>query len=232
MAISLVTYLTETLVFPGLVAIGLTFLTTYISRGSERKNDSTPRQVESDLHNEFLDSGLERYTPFLFFALYFNLAFLTANVALEVGSGSILTTIYATAVVCFLVALFITLLFELRFANWRYVAIGLAFALFGTVVIFSALQFGFAMGEATGTAAGSATGTGIVKRGTDILVPITLAGGAWVLAAIAFYNEFRGKSISMPFRVPNARAYNLFLGALVIGWAGVCLAVIHSVLVF
>lgn len=226
--LTIVSFLVETLLFPALIGAALTYLTLYLSRPSAFNNRSTPRAVESDLHNEHLDSELERYTPWLFFALYFNIAFLTANVALDIGKGSLLTTVYSTAVVCFLIALFVTLVFELRFKSWRYVAIGLAFSVFGTVVIFSAIQFGFAMGTAVGTAAG----TGLATRGTAIAVPLSLASGAWCLAAIAFLLASKGDRIVLPLRLPNSQSYNLFLGALVIGWVGVCLALIHSLLQF
>lgn len=224
MASNLILFLIQTLLFPAAAGLALTSMTLYFSNQAERGEVRTPRQVHSDLMNEFLNADIEKYSKWIFFALYFNIAYLTANVAIGYVNQVFWIVIYVAAIASFLIALFFIFIFHLRFHVRRYVAIGLVFAVAGTIVIISAFQFGFAKATATGTVvSGNAAGA----LG-NVAVPLALAGVAWCLAVIAFLIEGRQPGVGYPLRVPDAKAYQLFLCALIVGWVGVCLAMLHS----
>ena len=231
------TYLLTTLLFPAAIAGGSTwFIAT--SRHNALRRMVTDAAVESDVHNEGLDPITSKNADYLLFALLFNLTYLTVN-PFQVNQLLFHSAIfYAASLVAFLTGLFLVLSFQLRFLPRRYAILGVTFASVGSVVITATVRFGFAQGTATGTATGSAAGTstgaaaGLLLGGQVgmILIPIVLVAGAWTLAVISFLADRGADRWTLPFRIPWDRAYRMLLYGILLGWLGIVISLIPTLI--
>lgn len=231
------TYLLTTLLFPAAIAGGATwFIAT--SRHNALRRMVTDTAVESDVHNERLDPISAKNADYLLFSLLFNLTYLTVN-PLQVNQLLFHSAIfYAASLIAFLAGLFLVLSFELRFLPRRYSILGVTFAAVGSVVVTATVRFGFAQGSATGSATGSAAGdstgaaAGLLLGGQVgmILIPIVLVGGAWTLALIAFLADRVADRWTLPFRMPWDRAYRMLLYGILLGWLGIVISLIPTIL--
>ena len=231
------TYLLTTLLFPAAVAGGLTwFIAT--AKYNALRSMVTDATVESDVHNERLDPLTSKNAEYLLFALLFNLTYLTVS-PLQVNQLLFHSAIfYAAALVAFMAGLFLVLSFELRFLPRRYAILGVTFAAVGSVVITATVRFGFAQGTAAGSATGSATGTatgtasGLLLGGQVgmILVPIVLVASSWTLALISFLADRGADRWTLPFRMPWERAYRMLLYGILLGWLGIVISLIPTLI--
>jgi Kef-type K+ transport system membrane component KefB len=228
--------LIEIIAFPAVIAVGLSLLTVREANRQLRSLKS-PVSVESDLRNENLDPSIHSLNHLLFFALYFNLIYLTVN--LQVVQATLFNSpfIYAACIAAFMVALFLALSFVFRFNDRKYAVIGILFSIVATIVIVTALQLGFghwvaygSTGSSGSTGSTGSNGLSIAGQATDYIVPIVIAGCAWVLAIIAILIDMGYVPNHLPFRFPSSSAYNILLAALVLGWIGVMLAILHPLL--
>ena len=231
------TYLLTTLLFPAAVAGGATWFIATSSHNALRRK-LTHATVESDVQNERLDPISAKNADYLLFALLFNLTYLTVN-PLQVNQLLFHSAIfYAASLVAFLGGLFLVLAFELRFLPRRFTILGVTFATVGSVVLTATVRFGFAKGTATGTATGSATGTatgtasGLLLGGQVgmILIPIVLVAGAWTLALISFLADRGSDRWTLPFRIPWDQAYRMLLYGIFLGWLGIVISLIPTIL--
>ncbi|MCL4324753.1 MAG: hypothetical protein M1144_04760 [Candidatus Thermoplasmatota archaeon] len=223
-------YLAEIIAFPAAVAGGLTYLTV---TESERflKSRKTSAIIESELQNENMDPGVQSTAKWLLFALYFNLTYMTVNIALVQETLFNTPYVYAAAIAAFVIATFIALSFAFRFHEKRYVITGVAFSVLGTVVILASLQLGFGHWTAYGSSASSAsTGTTLTGRTQDLIVPIVMAGVAWAITLVSFLLDLNLIEHHLPFRFERPGSYNLLMAAVVIGYIGVTLSVLHPLL--
>lgn len=223
------TYLLTVLLFPAVVAGGLTWFIVNTKHNALRRM-MTDDSVESDVQNERLDPVTSRNAEFLLFALIFNLTYLTVN-PLQVNQLLFHSAVfYAASIIAFLLGLFLALSFELRFIPHRFTILGIAFAAVGSVVATATLRFGFAQGEASADATGAANGALLAGQQGMILVPIVLVACAWVLALVALILEQGSDRVTLPFRIPWDKAYRLLIAGIVMGYIGILVSLIPNLM--
>jgi Kef-type K+ transport system membrane component KefB len=234
--------LLEIIAFPAAIAIGLSVLTVREANRELRRLKS-PILVESDLMNENLDPSIHSLNYLLFFALYFNLIYLTVNLKIVESTLFDSPYVYAACIAAFMIALFLAFSFVFRFNERKYAIIGIVFAIAATVVVVTAIQLGFGHWVAYGStgstgstgssgSSGSSGSTGMTLTGQAqaYLIPIVIATCAWTLAVISMLIDFGYIPRHLPIRFPSASAYNLLLSALILGWIGVMLAIFHPLM--
>jgi Kef-type K+ transport system membrane component KefB len=228
--------LIEIIAFPAVIAVGLSLLTVR-EANRQLRSYSSPVSVESDLRNENLDPSIHSLNHLLFFALYFNLIYLTVNLSVVQATLFDSPYVYAACIAAFMVALFLALSFVFRFNDRKYAVIGVLFAIVATVVVITSVQLGFGHWVAYGSSgstgsngAGASSGLALGGQAVNLVVPIVIAGCAWVLAVLAILIDLGYVPNHLPFRFPTASAYNMLLSALLLGWVGVMLAIIHPLM--
>ena len=223
-------YLAEVIAFPGVLALALSYFTVREARATS-STPGTPIEVESDLRNENLDPSVHGLSYWLFFAIYFNVIYLTVNLSLVQRTLFNSPFVYAACLAAFILALFFALLFVLRFHERRYAIIGVIFSVIGTVVITSSVQLGFGHWVAYGATASSASSAyTLAGQAQDMVIPIVMAGAAWVLTLVAFLMDLGVMPEHLPFRFEGNRAYQTLLATIILGWVGVMLAVLHPLM--
>ncbi len=220
-------YLLEELAFPLVLAALLTFLTLREVERFYRSKNSTV-VIESEEQNEELDPSIHGLTKWLLFALFFNITYLTVNIALVQETLFNSVYLYVASIAVFLVASFLALIYTFRFHEKRYLITGVAFSILGTIVIFSSIQLGFGHWTAYGSSASSATSIG--NKAPDYLVPIVIAGVAWAITLLSFMLDLRVVERDLPFRLSSPEGYRTMLASLTLGWTAVMLAMVHPLL--
>lgn len=220
-------YLAEAEVFPAAVALALSYVTMQASDRYLKAHRTDP-VVESELRNENLDPSIHRLGYWLFFALYFNIIYLTVNLTLVERTLFNSPYIYAAALAAFLLATYLALLFVFRFNDRRFAITGIAFSVLGTVVVTATIQLGFGHWTAYGSSATSAsTGYTLAGQAQQMVIPIVLAAVAWVITLVSFLLDSGTLAEHLPFRFEKTGGYKTLLAALVMGWAGVMLSVLY-----
>ncbi len=210
------------LLFPLAAALLLTFATQE-AIWYERKRLLHEPVSESDLRNEWLEPAFPKLTAILLFAVFFNLAYLTVNATTFQDYLLKSTAFYVASLVLLLVGLFVVLAFHFRFSPRRFYFLSISFSLSGTIVLLTALSGGFAQGSATGSSTASSTALTLLGVPAATFLPYVLVGTTWALAVAAFLLELRPDRHLPGLRIPDRRAYRLFLAGLFLSWAGVLL---------
>lgn len=228
--VSAAIYLLEVIAFPLLGALGLSYFTTREATSHVRRLGS-PMAVESDLHNENLDPSIHTLTFWLLFSLYFNIIYLTVNLGLVEKTLFNSPYIYAASIAAFLIALFFAFSYVFRFNDRKYAVIGVTYSILGTVVIATSVQFGYGRWVAEGASASSAASAyTLAGGGQNLVIPVVLAGCAWILTLVAFLLDLGVGFEHLPFRFTGNRAYNTLILTLMLGYLGVTLAILHPLL--